>query len=60
MADEVTLCVVCAWRKECQKKFSMSDDIRLRCPDYARDLSIKESEITGDKKEDSGADKGGI
>ncbi|HOJ42918.1 MAG TPA: hypothetical protein PLW88_00355 [Syntrophorhabdaceae bacterium] len=60
MTDEVTLCVVCAWRKDCQKKFSTSSDIRLRCPDFTRDLSIKDPEKESDKEKDTGTDKGGI
>ncbi|HOP86454.1 MAG TPA: hypothetical protein PLM71_00990 [Syntrophorhabdaceae bacterium] len=59
MTDEVTLCVVCAWRKDCQKKFSTSSDIKLRCPDFTRDLSIKNLEKESDKEEDTGANKGG-
>jgi len=60
MTDEVTLCVVCAWRKDCQKKFSMSSEIKLRCPDFTRDLSIKNLENESDKKEDSKDNKGGV
>lgn len=58
MSNDVTLCVICAWRKDCQKKFSMSGDIKLRCPDFTRDLSIKDTEKESDKKEDTGTDKG--
>jgi len=35
------ICAVCAWRATCQKKFSISGK-NLRCPDFARDVTIKE------------------
>ncbi len=36
-----TICVVCAWRETCQKKFSISAR-DIKCADYVKDLSIKE------------------
>lgn len=49
------ICIVCAWRANCQKKFSVSGR-DLRCPDFVRDISLpedKEQEIEKikDKKE---------
>ena len=44
------ICALCAWRENCQKKFSVSGR-DIRCPDYVRDLSRKE--------EDPGAEKEG-
>ncbi|GAM07753.1 hypothetical protein OR1_00022 [Geobacter sp. OR-1] len=44
-------CVVCAWRATCAKKFSVPDG-GARCPDFSRDVSIKETE-TDDKSEKS-------
>ena len=43
MAVEIHICGICAWRRECQKKFKLSTDAFLgsHCPDYTRDLSIK-------------------
>jgi len=43
MAVEMHICGICAWRRECQKKFKISTDgfIGSHCPDYTRDLSIK-------------------
>jgi hypothetical protein len=35
------ICVVCAWRADCQKKFSVSGR-DLRCPDFVRDVSLPE------------------
>lgn len=33
-------CAVCAWRENCAKKFSVADG-GARCPDFSRDISIK-------------------
>ena len=45
MAIEMHICGICAWRRECQKKFKLSKDkdsfVGSHCPDYTRDLSIK-------------------
>lgn len=40
MSDKKELCAVCAWRAACQKQFSMKAG--QRCPDFSRDLTIKE------------------
>ncbi|GAB4303738.1 MAG: hypothetical protein Fur0034_20020 [Desulfuromonadia bacterium] len=42
-------CVVCAWRQTCAKKFSVPDG-GARCPDFTRDVSLKERD--GQKKEE--------
>lgn len=42
------ICSVCAWRGTCQKKFSVSGK-DLKCPDFCRDVTIKEK--TGEEKE---------
>ncbi len=34
-------CAVCAWRENCNKRFNVSDG-GARCPDFSRDISIKE------------------
>jgi hypothetical protein len=50
------ICAVCAWRETCKKKFSISGK-DLRCPDFARDVTIKEKTEKGKeekKKEDRG------
>lgn len=43
MSGEMHICGICAWRRECQKKYKLAKDnfIGSRCPDYTRDLSIK-------------------
>ena len=53
MSQEPTLCVVCAWRKDCNKKFLRSPSIASQCVDFTKDLSIETPEKTDDKKKDS-------
>jgi hypothetical protein len=43
-------CAVCAWRENCAKKFSIPDG-GSRCPDFTRDVSIKDIE-DNDKSHD--------
>lgn len=52
MNQEQEICIICAWRENCQKKFSISGS-DIRCPDFVRDLSIKEER----KKEETEKDK---
>jgi hypothetical protein len=44
-------CAVCAWRENCNKRFSVCDG-GSRCPDFSRDISIKDTEITTDGSPD--------
>jgi hypothetical protein len=50
----VQSCVICAWRANCAKRFSVSDG-GARCPDFSRDVSIKhqpdESDVPTPSKE---------
>ena len=41
MTEERTICAVCAWRKDCIKRFNYESSTQLRCPDYTRDMTIK-------------------
>lgn len=45
------ICIVCAWRADCKKKFTVSGK-DIRCPDFTRDVSIPEEkeEIQEGKK----------
>ena len=36
-------CAVCAWRENCSKRFCIPDG-GARCPDFTRDISIKDIE----------------
>jgi hypothetical protein len=44
MEDGPTICVVCAWRATCNKKFSMDGASSTRCPEYTRDITLKAAE----------------
>jgi cytidylate kinase len=41
------VCSICAWRENCQKRFMVSVDahFNVHCPDYTRDVRVKDSEI---------------
>lgn len=56
MDPKISLCVVCAWRENCQKKFLKGKEITLKCPDFTRDLTIKDPEKPDGKKKDTGTD----
>jgi len=57
MTSEYSLCIICAWRENCRKKFLKGNDLTLKCPDFTRDLSIKNTEIPDDKKTGGGDNK---
>ncbi len=40
MKEQKEDCAVCAWREDCQKKFSLSGR-DMRCPDFALDVRVK-------------------
>lgn len=39
--ESASICAICAWRENCKKKFLLSGK-DLRCPDYTRDISIRD------------------
>ncbi len=41
MDAEKTVCVTCAWRQTCNKKFSVDGTTTTRCIEYTRDLALK-------------------
>ncbi len=45
------ICIICAYRATCQKKFSISGK-DMHCPDFVKDVSIKESAPEAEKDED--------
>ncbi len=47
MGMEKQYCSICAWRQNCQKRFSVVTDAAgcVRCPDYSRDRTIKDLDI---------------
>lgn len=54
MENGHTICVTCAWRPTCNKKFSMDGSTTTRCPEYTRDITLKSpsSDKEKDKKEE--------
>jgi hypothetical protein len=53
MSAEQTICVICAWRETCQKKFSMSGR-DVKCVDFVKDVSVgkeKETEESESEKD---------
>jgi hypothetical protein len=54
---EKKYCSICAWRVSCQKRFSVATDASgfVHCPDYSRDLSIKDQDIEEAVKRDQQA-----
>lgn len=50
------ICIVCAWRENCQKRFSAKSK-DFRCPDFVRDVSIprdrEDAEETASKQKES-------
>lgn len=54
MNDEPTLCILCAWRKDCKKKFLQGKDVSLRCSDFTKDVLIEKDKT--DVETDSNKD----
>jgi hypothetical protein len=57
MSMDRSLCAICAWRGDCNKKFMQGNGVY--CPDYTRDLTIRaaKDEIKEDKKLKAKKDK---
>ncbi|MDT8272994.1 MAG: hypothetical protein RRA35_07350 [Desulfomonilia bacterium] len=43
MTLDRSLCPICAWRADCNKKFKKGAGIH--CPDFTRDLTVKDKEL---------------
>ncbi len=52
MSDDRSICVICAWRQTCTKKFSMDGATTTRCLDYTRDVTLK-TDTLGESAEDA-------
>jgi hypothetical protein len=52
MEGERTLCVVCAWRITCNKKFSMDGATTTRCPEFTRDVTLRDPKEDEPKSKD--------
>jgi hypothetical protein len=55
MGTEKKYCSICAWRGNCQKRFSVTTDSvgNVHCPDFTRDLSIKDEDIDEVEKKEN-------
>ena len=42
--DKRELCLNCAWRENCAKRYSMGDSSTLHCPDYSEDVTLRKAE----------------
>jgi hypothetical protein len=51
--NKLQLCVVCAWRENCAKKFSAPDG-GARCPDFSRDVTIKVAKVSDESENNEG------
>jgi hypothetical protein len=56
MSDR-SLCPICAWRADCNKKFKAGAGIH--CADFSRDLSIKDKELEEEAAKQSGSKDAG-
>ena len=52
MSDR-SLCSICAWRADCNKKFKPGAGIH--CPDFSRDMAIKNSDLEEEAAKQSGS-----
>ncbi len=43
-AAEPTICAVCAWRADCNKKFSYAQGGPIKCAEFTRDAACKRDE----------------
>jgi len=57
--NERSICVICAWRETCNKKFSMDGSTTTRCRDFTRDVTLKETGVDKGAKDEAGSVKGG-
>jgi len=51
MTAQQTICVICAWRETCQKKFSISGK-DMKCADFVKDVSVGKEKESGKSESD--------
>lgn len=51
--DARKLCVVCAWRINCAKRFSLGDSGTLHCPDFCEDVTLGKTETAAPESENN-------
>ncbi|MFH0809395.1 MAG: hypothetical protein V2A77_02820 [Pseudomonadota bacterium] len=52
------LCLTCAWRENCQKKYSLQGSLNRRCLEYERDLRLKADDFGDPSRDPSKKDPG--
>lgn len=57
MSDDRTICVICAWRATCNKKFSMDGSTTTRCPEFTKDVTLKGGDETREEGSQPSASK---
>jgi len=57
MGDYKTVCVTCAWRATCNKKFLMDGTTTTRCLDYTRDIMLGVPDDSTEDKITDGKDQ---
>lgn len=50
--SQTNICVICAWRETCQKRFSVSGK-DMRCAEFVRDVSIKVKETEAGESDEA-------
>lgn len=56
--EELVLCVRCAWREFCVKKFTIDNTRPIKCPEFSLDINLAKKEKESDQKEDKRKIKG--
>jgi hypothetical protein len=51
---ELRTCAICAWRETCQKRFTGGDSIAFNCPEFTKDIRIKNETV---EEKDKGRNK---
>ena len=54
MTTDIRSCSVCAWRRDCRKKFGGGEDLALRCVEFEFDISLKKEGKTEDREREGG------
>jgi len=57
MTTDRSLCPLCAWRGDCKKKFNKGAG--LHCPDFSRDLTVKDKDLEEELKRQSASKDAG-
>lgn len=52
MAQNRPICLTCAWRNDCIKKYSFQSSGLAQCPEYTEDIRLKKTSGGTDEKKD--------